>query len=126
MYTRSYNNSTSATRVSNRELRREAVKAIQSFEHMRLILLAVLAQNSGQLHVTTGTIEQVGQDLQYLNYEISTDPNDAKTKFVKLIDERKEQEEAVLKASRKGGMIIATIEVNPDSVALEETPAHVD
>lgn len=120
MYTRGYNNSMSAKRVSNRQLRREGIQAIQAFEHMRLILIGLLAQNSGQLHITTGTIDQVGREIDHLNYEIVTDPNDPKTRLVRLVDDRKEEAEAVLIAERKGGMTIARIADEPaETLSLE-------
>ena len=65
-----YNNSTSAKRVSNRELRRRATRSIQEGSKVYALLLTVLAQSGGEIVVTKGTIDQVGMNLLNLGYVV--------------------------------------------------------
>ena len=65
-----FRRSASAKRVSNRALRRQAIASIAAGSKAYATLLAVLAQKGGEVVVTQGTIDQVGQNLDNLGYVI--------------------------------------------------------
>lgn len=71
-----YRNTFRADRPSNRQLRRNAHNAIELGRKAYMTLLAVLAQQGGEVTIETKTINQVGRDFAHLDYEVSPDgPN---------------------------------------------------
>jgi hypothetical protein len=66
-----------AKHTSNRELRRQATKAIEEGAKVYATLLACLAQSGGEIVVTQGTIDQVGQNLARLGYVIENNATSA-------------------------------------------------
>lgn len=59
-----------AKAVSNRELRRQAIASIDLGGRATMILLAVLAQQGGEVTVTDQTIAHVGRRLDDMDYVI--------------------------------------------------------
>lgn len=57
-----------ASRISTRALRKSYLYSIGEGAKQYSLLLALLAQAGGELTVTAGTLEQVGQNLQDLSY----------------------------------------------------------
>ena len=74
-----YNKSipTSYPKVSNRQIRREALKAITRAEEAVKLLVAVLAQQGGEVTITTGTLDQVRSDMDF-KVEPGEKPNELK------------------------------------------------
>jgi hypothetical protein len=85
--------STSAGRVSNAELRREAVRAIELAQTQHMIFLAVLAQRGGSVTVTEGTITQIGTELEFYDYRVRDGLHPGES-IVELVDSRKTNEDA--------------------------------
>ena len=64
----------SIKRKSNRQYIREAKFAVKEGARVFAALLAVLAQHGGEITVTQGTIDQVGQNFSALGYVIVPSP----------------------------------------------------
>ena len=77
-----YRTSTRADRPSNRQLRRDANKALALGAHTFAVLLGVLAQSGGEVTVTEGTMRQV--DPRTMAFEI-VDGKAPGEKIVRLI-----------------------------------------
>lgn len=74
-----------AKRISNREMRRQAQRAIEHGTKAHLILLAVLAQTGGEVTVTDGTLQQVGMNLADLDFAIVSGANKGES-IVRLVN----------------------------------------
>ena len=61
---------TSAKKVSNREMQRQARRAINAGTQATMVLLACIAQSGGEITITQGTLDQCQQNLGRLDFEI--------------------------------------------------------
>lgn len=89
-----YKNHCSAKKVSNHQLRRDAmamsqagIDAIAHAQRMQSVLFAVLAQVGGEVTVTDGTINQIGDHLA--NFSVGVlDGQTPGEHIVRLIEDR--------------------------------------
>lgn len=71
-YTKQWNNRPSAKRISNRQMRRAALAAIEQNKQSYAVLLTVLAQCGGEVTVGKEAISTVGKQLAVLRYDVET------------------------------------------------------
>lgn len=74
-------------RKSNRQYIREAQFAVKEGARVFAVLLAVLAQKGGDVTITQGTLDQVGQNLSTMGYAIV--PGATKGEFIVRLTEGK-------------------------------------
>jgi hypothetical protein len=86
----SYRNSTRAGRVSNREIRRRAKGSFRESTKLFALFLTVLAQKGGEVTITQGTIDQVGERLMGLGYVVVPGKNEKE--FIVRITEGDEKD----------------------------------
>jgi hypothetical protein len=103
-----------AGRVSNRELRRRAARAIQYGRQAYATLLAVLAQSGGEITVTAGTLDQVNQNYNAMGFVVEQKKDLPNEYLVRLTTGREETPEASAGDSAAG------------TEGAEETPHDVD
>lgn len=106
-----YNGSTQASRPSNRELRRAARDAINAGTQAVLTLLAVLAQQGGEVTVTQGTIDQCAKNLNDLDFVIVPSPTAPREYIVRLVEGHDAERLSAVRASGAEG-VIATEEID--------------
>lgn len=75
-------------RKSNRQYIREAQFAVKEGARVFAVLLAVLAQKGGDVTITQGTLDQVGQNLSTMGYAIV--PGATKGEFIVRLTEGRE------------------------------------
>lgn len=69
-YNKQWNNRPSAARVSNRQMRRNALATVDQHKRTYAILLSVLAQCGGEVVVGKDAVTIVGNQLAQLRYDV--------------------------------------------------------
>lgn len=81
---------TSTKRISNREMRRLAQRAINAGTQATMVLLACIAQSGGEITITQGTLDQCQANLGHLDFEIvdGVKPGEFVVRMLESRDER--------------------------------------